>query len=123
MRSIEIFLNFPIMDINRNLLRCDPTSTSTSQADRLTRYWSDESWRQAAYSTTGNLFGYEEKTSNEALAKAFRERLKTVAGFDYVPAPMPMRNSKGAVLYYLYFASQKPVASRIVRDIFKKYQN
>jgi three-Cys-motif partner protein len=122
MRSVEIFLNFPIMDINRNVLRRDPGTTDPNQADRLTRYWGDESWRQAAYSTTSNLFGYEEKTSNESLANAFRERLKSVAGFDYVPAPMPMTNSKGAVLYYLYFASQKPVASRIVRDIFKKYQ-
>jgi three-Cys-motif partner protein len=123
MRSIEIFVNFPIMDINRNVLRRNPTATSASQADRLTRYWGDESWRTVAYSTTGNLFGYEEKTSNEALPNAFRERLKTVAGFEYVPQPMPMKNSKGAVVYYLYFASHKPVASRIVRDIFKKYQN
>ena len=123
MRSIEIFLNFPIMDINRNVLRRDPSATSASQADRLTRYWGDDSWRKAAYSTTGNLFGYEERTSNDALANAFRERLKTVAGFDYVPKPIPMKNSNGAVLYYLYFASQKPVASQIVRSIFKKYQN
>ena len=122
MRSIEIFLNFPIMDINRNVLRRDPTAIDPNQADRLTRYWGDDSWSTAAYSTTGNLFGYEEKTSNEVVASAFRERLKTAAGFDYVPPPMQMINSKGAVLYYLYFASQKPVASRIVRAIFKKYQ-
>ncbi len=83
----------------------------------------DDSWRTAAYSTIGNLFGYEEKTSNEAVASAFQERLKTAAGFDYVPPPMPMKNSKGAVVYYLYFASQKPVASRIVQAIFKKYRN
>ena len=78
---------------------------------------------QPHYSTIGNLFGYEEKTSNEAVASAFQERLKTAAGFDYVPPPMPMKNSKGAVVYYLYFASQKPVASRIVQAIFKKYRN
>jgi hypothetical protein len=71
MRSIEIFLNFPIMDINRNVLRRDPTSIDPNQADRLTRYWGDDSWRTAAYSTTGNLFGYEEKTSNEVVAVRF----------------------------------------------------
>lgn len=32
-----------------------------------------------------------------------------------------MRNSKGATVYYLFFASQKPVAGQIVDDIFKKY--
>jgi predicted nucleic acid-binding protein len=28
-----------------------------------------------------------------------------------------------AVVYYLFFASQKPVAEDIVKDIFKKYKN
>jgi len=33
-----------------------------------------------------------------------------------------MRNSKGAIVYYLFFAAQKPVAEGIVRDIFNKYR-
>jgi three-Cys-motif partner protein len=123
MKSVEVFVNFPIMDINRNVLRRDPAAASGGQADRLTRYWGDESWRAAAYSTSENLFGWEEKTSNEVFANAFRERLRSEAGFDYVPEPMPMRNSKGAIVYYLYFASQKPVAAKIVQDIFKKYRD
>lgn len=53
---------------------------------------------------------------------AFRDRLKEVAGFFCVPDPVPMRNSKNAVIYYLFFASQKPVAERIVTDIFNKYR-
>jgi hypothetical protein len=32
-----------------------------------------------------------------------------------------MRNSSGAIVYYLFFASQKAVAAGIVRDIFRKY--
>ena len=65
----------------------------------------------------------EEKTANEAIAAAYRERLKNVAGFDYVPEPMPMRNTKGAVVYYLFFASHNPVAKKIVEYIFDKYRN
>jgi len=34
-----------------------------------------------------------------------------------------MRNSTGAVVYYLFFASPKPVAERIVTSIFDKYRN
>lgn len=34
-----------------------------------------------------------------------------------------MRNTMGAIVYYLYFASQKPVAQNIVTDIFNKYRN
>jgi hypothetical protein len=36
---------------------------------------------------------------------------------------MPMRNSRGAVVYYLYFATPKAVAAEIVNDIFEKYKN
>jgi hypothetical protein len=59
----------------------------------------------------------------EEITHAFRKRLIEVAGFQRVPEPMPMRNSKGAVIYYLFFASQKPVAEKIVRDVFTKYKN
>lgn len=89
----------------------------------MRRFWGDESWKEAAYTTESNLFGFEEKTTNEAMASAFRERLRTVAGFSYVPQPIPMRNKRRATIYYLYFASHKPVAAQIVQDIFDKYKN
>jgi three-Cys-motif partner protein len=124
MRSIEIFLNFPIMDINRNVLHRDPSSASEDQAERMTAFWGDSSWREAAYRTEPNLFGSEEvKTTNEDLACAFRGRLKNVAGFAYVPEPLPMRNKTGAVVYYLFFAARKPVAAKIVTDIFKRHRD
>ena len=40
-----------------------------------------------------------------------------------MPNPLPMRNAKGAIVYYLFFASQVEVAEDIVRDIFAKYGN
>ncbi len=123
MRSIEIFLNFPTADMNRNVLWRNPEKVSPAQADRMTAFWGDDSWRKVAYDTTRNLFGWEEKTDNDTVAQAFRERLRKVAGFKHVPAPLPMRNSKGAVIYYLFFASHKPVADQIVKDIFEKYQS
>jgi len=123
MKSIEIFLNFPIMDMNMNVLKSDPGKVEAQQAARMTAFWGDESWRDVAYDITGNLFGMEEKTDNENVTEAFRQRLKKVAGFSYVPQPIPMRNSKGAVVYYLFFASQKTEAADIINDIFNKYKN
>lgn len=123
MKSVEIFLNFPIMDMNMNVLKKDPGKVDIQQASRMTAFWGDESWRRAAYSKTENLFGIEEKENNEAIVEAFRYRLKKAAGFNYVPEPIPMRNNKGATVYYLFFASQKPVAAGIIRDIFNKYRN
>lgn len=122
MKSIEFFLNFPVADMNRNVLWRNPDKVDPQQMARMTAFWGDDSWRQAAYSTEGNLFGWEEKTDNKAVAEAFRTRLKKVAGFKYVPEPIPMRNNKGAIVYYLFFASQKPVAENIVKDIFNKYR-
>jgi three-Cys-motif partner protein len=86
-------------------------------------FWGGATWREAAYSTQGNLFGLEEKQGNDQIAHAFRERLESAAGFRHVLEPLPMRNSRGAIVYYLFFASQKPVAEKIVRDIFAKYRN
>lgn len=123
MKSIEIFLNFPVMDMNMNVLWNDPGKVDPHQAARMTAFWGDESWRQAAYDTTGNLFGLEEKTDNKTVAEAFRKRLKRVAGFSYVPEPIPMRNEKGATIYYLFFASQNSKGEEIVSYIFNKYRD
>ena len=124
MKSIEIFLNFPIMDMNRNVLWTDPEKVDPGRLDPMDAFWGDRSWHKAAYEVSQlGLFGDRpEKTSNEAIVKAFRQRLKQVAGFEYVPDPMPMRNSQNAVVYFLFFAAQKPVADTIVSDIFKKYR-
>jgi len=48
MRSVEIFLNFMIMDANMNVLWKNPDSVAPDQAGRMTRFWGDESWRAAA---------------------------------------------------------------------------
>jgi hypothetical protein len=50
------------------------------------------------------------KQDDAAIVKAFQKRLQTIAGFAFVPQPLPMRNSINTVVYYLFFASQKPVA-------------
>jgi three-Cys-motif partner protein len=122
MGSIEVFLNFMIMDINRNVLRKNPDKVIQSKVEQLTRLWGDETWIDAAYDTRGNLFGDPEKVSNEQFEAAWRERLKTKAGFKFVSKPMPMKTKTNSVIYYLYFASQKPVAAGIVDDIFNKYR-
>ena len=55
--------------------------------------------------------------------KAFQKRLQTVAGFEFVPDPLPMRNNNAVVVDYLFFASQKPVAKKIIEDIFNAYRS
>jgi three-Cys-motif partner protein len=123
MGSVELFLNFMIMDINRNAMRRDPDRSVASKVAQMTRLWGDETWRDAGYDTVPTLFDdVLEKVSNERFAEAFRQRLMKKAGFEYVPKPMPMKTKTNSVIYYLYFASQKPVAAHIVTEIFDKYR-
>jgi three-Cys-motif partner protein len=123
MKSIEIFYNFMIMDANMNVFWRNPDKVTANQIERMDKVWGDRSWRDAAYEKTRDLFGeMEVKADNAAVAEAFRKRLQEVAGFKYVPQPMPMRNEKGAVVYYLFFASQNQTGARIVKNIFDKYR-
>ena len=123
MDSIEIFLNFPVADMNRNVFWRHPQGVDESDLSRMTKFWGDDSWKAVAYETVSTLFGpLEEKTDVGQVPEAFRRRLKETAGFEYVADPIPMRNRKGVVLYYLFFASHKPVAKKIVDDIFAKYR-
>lgn len=123
MKTLDMFLNFPVADINRNVLWHDLGRVSSAQIARMNSFWGDESWRDNAYQTTGNLFGYPEKESNIVVAEAFRQRLKRVAGFERVLSPLPMKNSSGSIVYYLFFASQVDTAQKIVSAIFEKYRN
>lgn len=124
MGTIDLFLNFPIMDMNRNALWRNPERVGKSDIDRMNAFWGDDSWRTIAYKPRRTLWGIEdEKADNEIIAEEFRKRLETIANFKIVLRPMPMRNRNNAVVYYLFFASQKQVAERISKYIFKKYQH
>lgn len=123
LKTVDMFLNFPVMDINRNALWRNPDGVSQEQRERMNSFWGDESWRQVGYEQTEGLFGtMEEKVSNAQFAEAFRNRLQKVAGFKRVPPPLPMR-SGNAIVYYLFFASQVDVAEEILVDIFNKYRD
>lgn len=123
MQSLDIFINFPIYDININVLHHDPKTVLPQHIERMNAFWGDESWREVAYDKNLTLFGdeYLEKVSNPRLAEAFRQRLKKIAGFAKVPDPLPMRNSNKSIVYYLFFASQKGTAENIVTYIFDKF--
>jgi three-Cys-motif partner protein len=124
MGSLDVFINFPIYDININVLHRDPKTVLPIHIERMNSYWGDESWRNVAYEESDrDLFGNVDlfKVSNRKFADAFRQRLKSVAGFVKVPEPLAMCNSKGSVVYYLFFASQKGTAENIVKYIFEAF--
>ena len=118
---MEIFLNFPVLDMQRNVIWEKYKDVSRYNLNRMNVFWGDESWKNIAYEEEQTLFGDEKvKTKPDIIIKAFQERLKDVAGFKYVPEPMAMRNTKGNIVYYLYFASCNATANKIVEYIFTK---
>jgi three-Cys-motif partner protein len=125
-RAVDMFLNFPVMDMNRNAIWKNPKKMPTDGIERMTKFWGDDSWKDVAYAEhpQGELFGGPNmiKQDNETIVEAFRERLKKVAGFQYVPDPLPMKNKKQAVVYYLFLASPKAIAADIIENIFAKYR-
>ncbi len=125
-QAVDMFLNFPVMDMNRNAIWRHPERVPQEGIERMNKFWGDDSWRSAAYveSKQQSLFFEPDKVkqSNDAIVAAFRERLKKVAGFGFVPEPLPMRNSRNAVVYYLFLASPKAVAEKIITDIFNKHR-
>ena len=124
MGSIEVFYNFMIMDANMNILWHNPDRVAPAQVERMDKVWGDHSWRVTAYVEKPTLWGdiVDEKARNEVIAEEFRKRLEKVAGFKYVPKPVPMRNKRGATVYYLFFASPNKIGASIVEDIFNTYR-
>ena len=128
-RTTEIFLNFPLMDMNRNVLHKNLFSVESDQIERMNRFCGTDEWQEILYKEDNqmNLFGdaYRVKVvdSNAKLSNWFKkERLQKTAGFKFVPEPMLMRNSTGGPLFFLFFASHNEKGKKIVTDIFNKYR-
>lgn len=126
MEKIEIFLNFPVMDMRRNVFLGNPKEATPANIKRMDLFWGDHSWRDITYVQTTDIFGdvVEVKQKNiKILVEAFRNRLLNVARFKFVPQPIPMRNSRSALLYFLFFASNNPTGNKILTEIFNKYRD
>jgi len=125
-KTMDVFLNFPLMDINRNAALKKLETADPQQGARLTKIWGDESWKELAYIEQGQLFDapvlIKKIHGNETLKQGFLERLKRKAGFPCVAEPILMTNKEGGPLYFLFFASHQQVAQNIAQMIFEKYR-
>ena len=129
LRTTEIFLNFPLMDMNRNVLHKDLLSADPDQIERMSKFCGTDEWQEILYeeakqlSLFGDTYRIKIVNSNIKLGEWFKkERLQKVAGFKFVPEPMLMRNSKGGPLFFLFFASHNETGKKIVTDIFNKHR-
>ena len=117
-RAVEVFINFPVMQMNRNCKHENTSEVLPGELEAMDRFWGDRSWHAAMFrpSAQQNLFGEEEldKTENRDLVNAYCKRLNEVAGFGFVANPLAMRNSRNAIVYYLIFAGPNKIGWKIV---------
>jgi three-Cys-motif partner protein len=123
-RALEIFMNFPVMALNRTVLPNDPNTLTDEQIERMNHFWGSTEWRGDIYQEVPTLFGSAEikihRTTGKRLGKLFKRRLETL--FRHVTYPLVMTNSRNAPLYCLIFAGQNATGANIVRDIFRRYE-
>jgi len=123
-RALEIFLNFPVMALNRTVLPNDPNALTQAQIERMNRFWGSTDWRDDIYEEVPTLFGPVpmkiRSTTGERLGRLFKNRLEEV--FPYVTEPLLMTNSKNAPLYCLMLAGHNEVGAKIVQEIFGRYK-
>jgi three-Cys-motif partner protein len=119
---VDLFFNFSLFDTNFNVVRDHPSELEAREIARFNRCFGSHDWYTLLYDKSPSLFDndHEHRVAKAAdvLVPAFRERLKTVAGFAHVADPMPFKNSEGGILYFLFFASPAKVAPNIWSDIF-----
>ncbi len=130
--AIDLWILFPLgQAVNRLLTRRH--LPEGGQAERLTRLFGTEEWREAFYKALDEdldrltLFdadegGHTKQANFDAIGAFFVERLKTVfAGV--AENPLPLRNSRRNPLYLLCFAAANPkgapTAVRIANHILR----
>lgn len=113
-KSIDLILHFPIMAMNRGVLH-KAGVYSEDEATWITRFWGDESWREAAYHRDGLFQDLAFKADDDAIVRAFCRRLSEAGGFLDTAPPVPMK-FEGKTIYYLIFAGNHKTAIKKMRE-------
>lgn len=121
--TIDILLNFSIMDLNRNHLPAKRNLLTDEQRRKVLPFlgsgWEDEIYPESSQSS---FFGTEyEKLTNDEIMLFYASRLESKAGFKFVSEPL-LFSHKGANLYYLVLASHKEAARKIMNSLVSKYR-
>ncbi len=122
-QTIDLLLNFSIMDLNRNNLPARRSELTEDQRSRAEGFLG-QGWEDAIYprSRQTNMFHVEhEKLSNDSIMLFYADRLHNQAGFTYVSTPL-LFSGNGAQLYYLILASHKEAAKKIMDHLVRKYR-
>ena len=125
-KSIDVWFLFPAMAVNRLLFKNGKIPKSMEK--KLDTVFGSNSWRHSLYQETQQLDLFNKNKEIEKIA-TFEEikgfylnRLRTIFS-GVADNPLPLKNSKGSILFYLCFAvgnpsqSAKSIALKIAQHI------
>jgi three-Cys-motif partner protein len=123
--TVDFFLNFMTMDLNRNVLWNKRSLVPAANKENFNRVVGEDKWEQIAYDESINLFAEVEDVKKDTInvLKYYKNRLKNDAGFKFVPDPVPIHNKSGAIIYHLFFGSKNPTANRVAKYILNTYRD
>src|SRR5262249_4278103 len=114
LRTLDLFLCLPVEDESRAPLWTRARRVAAAPPERMDPLGGDDAWRamadrpaagDSAAGRAARSHSSGGQSSADAVAQAFRRRLREEAGFANVPDPLPLRNGANAVASYLFFAS------------------
>lgn len=119
-RKVDVIINFPLaMAINRLVTRKD--EIPENWASLLDKCFGIREWHDLAYDVQTDMFGDERSRKRDdaasRLLQLYHRRLESI--FGHTVDPSLVRNTNGAPLYYLMWASSnyrgKAIAEHIMR--------
>ena len=119
-KTIDLWILFPLgQAVNRLLTRNG--IPEGGQAQRLTRFFGTEDWKEAFYEEAsdqptmfgmlGGETGFAKRTNFDAIGRFFVDRLEKVF-VGVSKNPLPLRNSKEVPLFLLCFAVSNPKGAK-----------
>lgn len=116
--ALDTWILVPVSTISRLLPReRDPSAISQKWAERLSRIYGDESWKNLyTPSPQGELFGQRSQVRDpgiDGLLRIYKEKLKGVFGDRLLEKSLTLKNSRNSVLYELMFCCGSPSPNAI----------
>jgi three-Cys-motif partner protein len=122
--AIEVFINVPIMALNRDTLPNFAAHLTESDIARGARFWGDPNWTDEFYEVVGkDLWGENwivkiQSTTAERISEVYRQRLLTI--FPYVSEVAIICNATKQPIYSLVFAGPNETGKDIANNVLGK---
>ena len=127
-QAIDLWILFPLgQAVNRLLTRNHPPEGTW--ADRLTRFFGTDDWKEAFYRERQQMGLFEtqdtlvKEANFDSIGEYFINRLKTIF-VGVAEKPLPLRNSRNIPIFLLCFAASNPkgapTAVKIAQHILGK---